>query len=263
MTSIPHFHPKTENTTIYQATAASCGVLNPSWNKLKMDNTVVKKLGLAPSEILVNLKVKYLEDCLKNLVMIQTSLDTKKLTKKGDNIHEVIKNKIADRLNNKELAGTLDFLAEKIEQQEKCFSHGDYHPGNILVKYNKCIPIDFEYAGYTPMLYDALFLIENPDLDLSKDTKNSLIKFYLKEKGISLTESLRKDIDYMALFINLRWAGISSKWENLSDNKSYNKRKLKSLKSSEMIINHMSNYAPNDERMRLQNLKECLKGCYQ
>jgi len=33
MTSIPHFHPKTENTTIYQATAASCGVLNPSWNK--------------------------------------------------------------------------------------------------------------------------------------------------------------------------------------------------------------------------------------
>jgi len=113
-----------------------------------------------------------------------------------------------------------------------------------------------------PLLYDVFFLLDNPSLSLDCDTKEELAKFYLRGKNIEFDESWKKDFDYMSLFVNLRWAGISSKWTNLTNDKKYTTLRLMSLKKSEKTIDKMLTYTSNIEYSNLQKLKNCLKELY-
>lgn len=235
-------------------------------NNLKFVKDLPKSKRLewmSKKEILDKFKVEYLKKCLKNLVQIQETLNTFNLEKENYDFREIVKHKISKRLRGySKLTESLEFLVEKIDHQEKCFSHGDYHSGNILIKRDKCIPIDFEYVSFMPLLYDAVFLLEDPKLNLAMDIKEELINFYLKNKGQNFDCKRKKDYDFISLFIALRWAGISSKWKDITNKEEYNQDKLVNLKKSEKIIDKMLAYTSGFEYSNLKKLKSCLKELY-
>lgn len=228
-------------------------------DKLGINSNILKKIGLPSKEVVVNFKVKYLEECLKNLGKIQKILNTLNLEKKQYDFRDIVKHKISKRLNNKELVGSLEFLVEKIESQEKCFTHGDYHPGNILVKNDKIIPIDFECVNYLPVLYDVAFLLEHKKfIDLNEKNKKELVAYFLKSRGMNFSFKEAKDYDYMALFINLRWASISSRFFYSLNDRTYKEDIGLYIKKSNQSIDNMITYSSGREYEDLKNLKGVL-----
>lgn len=231
-------------------------------DKLESEKVAFEKFGIiSKKEILDHFKVKYLKNSLKKLTDLQRIISSLDLKIEKYDFKDITKNKISKRLKGgKPLTTALEFLTERINSQEKCFTHGDYHLGNILVKQAEIIPIDFEYVSYMPLLYDPLFLLEDPNLDIDRNTKQEFIKYYLKEKNIEFNEHWKKDIDYMSLFVTLRWAGIFSKWESLTKDEKYTNIKWTYLKKSEKLIDKILIYASDTEYPSLQTLKNCLKG---
>lgn len=204
---------------------------------LEDDLSAIEKLGLKSKKyVLDNFKAQYLKISLNNLIEFQEDSRALQFKEEKYDFKKTIEDKIFKRLGiKKENIGHFEFLVEQIDGQETCFSHGDFHSGNILIKGDNCTLIDFEYAGAMPILYDAIFLIEDPELDLGDSTKEELIKYYLEQKGISFDDTYKKNTDYMSLFTTLRWAGISSKWADITGEEQYNRARLTSPKKSKLL----------------------------
>ncbi len=86
-----------------------------------------------------------------------------------------------------DVLGALDFTREEEAALPVVFSHGDFHPGNILWG-DGCINavIDWEFCGLKPICYDAANLlgclgVDNPDWLSSPMAKGFLDEYHLPE----------------------------------------------------------------------------------
>lgn len=171
-----------------------------------------------------------------------------------------IKEKIIGRLkprNKKKLEDAIQFLIKEISNQEKCFSHGDYHSENIIEK-EKIAVIDFANFGNVPLLYDITFLLEDSKLQLDDTLKEEIVGGFLKQKGKKLNTYWKKKCDYMFLFINLRRASISSRLLNSSKNESYKEDIRFYLEKTNNSIDKMIRYTTGKEYSDLIDLKKAL-----
>lgn len=230
-------------------------------NDLKINESGIRKLGFSKKDVLDSFKIRYLKNSLKSLIDLQGTISSLSLKKEKYDLKIIIKDKITKRLSkgNQYLTNALEFLVENIDKQKKCFNHGDYHSGNILIKHDRCIPLDFERVNFLPYLYDVAFLLEQKEFsDLNENYKKGLLKYFFDKKGTKFDFEQSEDYDYMSLFINLRWASISSRFYSSSNDETYNQDVKFYLKKTGRIIDNMVVYTSGKEYSELNNLKQCL-----
>lgn len=215
-------------------------------------------------------KIGYIKKAIDVLVEIQNKANPnlEKLKKYGVKLEPtdyktITREKIIKRLkpvNEKEFENAIHFLIEKIENQEKCFSHGDYHLENLLkIGKDTVVAVDFERANIIPLLYDLAFLLEQKELDrLSEENKKELIKYFLNKKDKRLDMEQEKNYDYTSLFVNLRKSSISSRLFNSSDDKTHQEDIGLYIKKADKVIDKILTYVFGKEYDSIKNLKEVL-----
>ena len=77
-------------------------------------------------------------------------------------------------------------ISEKLVQPPLVPSHRDFHSRNLFIYKDQVYIIDFQDAGFYPVYYDLVSLIEDPYVALSDQEKQVLIKYYEKKWNKSM-----------------------------------------------------------------------------
>jgi len=104
-------------------------------------------------------------------------------------------------------------ISEKLTQPPLVSSHRDFHSRNLFVYRNRLYIIDFQDAGFYPVYYDLVSLIEDPYTVLSDQEKQLLMKYYEKKWNkkidvykfqLTTVQRLFKAVGSFMGFFNLR-----------------------------------------------------------
>ena len=127
-------------------------------------------------------------DCLWCLQTECRAEDLKKAFSVSQGLHEMIFT--YQQLNHslleddkKKLFEEFRKINERLIQPSLVFSHRDFHSRNLFIYKDQLYMIDFQDAGFYPLYYDAVSLIEDPYVSLSNQDKQQLIKYYEKKWG--------------------------------------------------------------------------------
>jgi len=141
---------------------------------------------------------------------------------------------------NKALAQLEENLFVFLVYFEKRFSHGDFHPLNILWENNKIKAIiDFEVAGKREELYDLAFLIGCVGMDNPNELQNKWIKTLLTEyvKLAQPTKLAYELLPELIIATRLRWLVI---WLSSSRDKKIAKMETKFIS---IILKHIEQFS--------------------
>jgi hypothetical protein len=99
-------------------------------------------------------------------------------------------------------------LVEELAAEPRVLCHRDYHSRNLMLHQDQLYIIDFQDARMGPDTYDLVSLLRDSYVDLTEQTVDELIAYFLALKGITGSESaFRKRFDLMALQRNLKALG--------------------------------------------------------
>ena len=116
-------------------------------------------------------------------------------------------------------------INEKLVQPPLVPSHRDFHSRNLFIYKNQIYIIDFQDAGFYPVYYDLVSLIEDPYSALSDQEKQLLMKYYEKKwnKAIDMykfqfttVQRLFKAVGSFMSFFHLRGQNHHLKYINSS-----------------------------------------------
>lgn len=96
--------------------------------------------------------------------------------------------------------------------EPRVLCHRDYHSRNLMLRGSQLYIIDFQDARLGPDTYDLVSLLRDSYMDLSEETVDELIAYFLALKGRITTnaaamEDFRRRFDLMALQRNLKALG--------------------------------------------------------
>ena len=99
-------------------------------------------------------------------------------------------------------------VTEELAAEPRVLCHRDYHSRNLMLHQDQLYIIDFQDARMGPDTYDLVSLLRDSYVDLSEQTVDELIAYFLALKGSTGTESaFRNRFDLMALQRNLKALG--------------------------------------------------------
>lgn len=182
--------------------------------------------------------------------LAEMQIDAKKLEVENEtfeeyNYHKVLEEKVLNKISLP--AGLLSKaknVADYLSQQDRYFSHCDYHLGNIvdIGQFKTCI-IDFETASMANRFFDLAYLLEQIELGLTEKTKKFIIDQFVKKlglKGEKVEENVQKLYDYNAAFVNLRIASAYSNSAKQKNDSSYQKYVDKHIEQANAAIKRLN-----------------------
>jgi aminoglycoside/choline kinase family phosphotransferase len=102
-----------------------------------------------------------------------------------------------------EFAGIVDELAS----EPRVLCHRDYHSRNLMLHEGQLYMIDFQDARMGPDTYDLVSLLRDSYVDLTDQTVDELIAYFLALKGQPDDPDFRRRFNVMALQRNLKALG--------------------------------------------------------
>ena len=71
-------------------------------------------------------------------------------------------------------------ICQKLHQEPKRIAHRDYHARNLMIKLDQMRVIDFQDARLGPIQYDLVSLLKDSYVNLSSETSEALLDYYLE-----------------------------------------------------------------------------------
>lgn len=106
------------------------------------------------------------------------------------------------------LRGECAQIVETLAAEPRVLCHRDYHSRNLMLHEERLYVIDFQDARMGPDTYDLASLLRDSYLDLSEQSVDDLIAYFLALSGRSGQEKeFRERFDLMALQRNLKALG--------------------------------------------------------
>ena len=102
-----------------------------------------------------------------------------------------------------EFAGVVQELAS----EPRVLCHRDYHSRNLMLHEGQLYLIDFQDARMGPDTYDLVSLLRDSYVDLTDQTVDELIAYFLALKGLPDDPDFRRRFNVMALQRNLKALG--------------------------------------------------------
>ena len=126
-------------------------------------------------------------------------------------IKGLLKTKVSANDETKLQVALLD-LCKVLAEQERVFTHRDFHSRNLMVQNKELLLIDFQDARMGPRQYDLVSLLKDSYVVLEDQTRDELLEYYLqrmeREKGQSISRStFIKIFDWMSVQRNLKAIG--------------------------------------------------------
>lgn len=99
-------------------------------------------------------------------------------------------------------------IVEELAGEPRVLCHRDYHSRNLMLHQEQLYIIDFQDARMGPDTYDLASLLRDSYVDLTEQTVEDLIAYFLALRGrIGLEREFRARFDVMALQRNLKALG--------------------------------------------------------
>jgi N-acetylmuramate 1-kinase len=99
-------------------------------------------------------------------------------------------------------------IARELAGQTRVLCHRDYHSRNLMLTGDRLVIIDFQDARMGPDTYDLASLLRDSYVDISTETLDELIAYFLAVKGRTEEQAeFRRRFDLMALQRNLKALG--------------------------------------------------------
>ena len=142
----------------------------------------------------------------------KVAFDIEKLTWEMDffvkHFLEAYRGAVLDPATRAALRAELITIVEELAAEPRVLCHRDYHSRNLMLKEGRLYIIDFQDARLGPDTYDLVSLLRDSYVDLSEQTVDDLIAYFLALKGQSGQErEFHRRFDVMALQRNLKALG--------------------------------------------------------
>jgi aminoglycoside/choline kinase family phosphotransferase len=99
-------------------------------------------------------------------------------------------------------------IVAELAGEPRVLCHRDYHSRNLMLTDGRLCIIDFQDARMGPDTYDLASLLRDSYVDISSETLNEMIAYFLALKGRSADEAdFRRRFDLMAVQRNLKALG--------------------------------------------------------
>lgn len=98
-------------------------------------------------------------------------------------------------------------IVEELAAEPRVLCHRDYHSRNLMLHEGELYMIDFQDARMGPDTYDLVSLLRDSYVDLTDQTVDELIAYFLALKGAPDDPDFRRRFDVMALQRNLKALG--------------------------------------------------------
>lgn len=99
-------------------------------------------------------------------------------------------------------------IAAELASEPRVLCHRDYHSRNLMLTGERLVIIDFQDARMGPDTYDLASLLRDSYVDISNETVDELIAYFLAVKGRRRDHAdYRRRFDLMALQRNLKALG--------------------------------------------------------
>jgi len=98
-------------------------------------------------------------------------------------------------------------LIEELAAEPRVLCHRDYHSRNLMLHEGQLYMIDFQDARMGPDTYDLVSLLRDSYVDLTDQTVDELIAYFLALKGRPDDPDFRRRFNVMALQRNLKALG--------------------------------------------------------
>ena len=99
-------------------------------------------------------------------------------------------------------------IVRELAAEPRVLCHRDYHSRNLMLTNNTLYMIDFQDARMGPDTYDLASLLRDSYVDISRETLDELLAYFLALKGQAGQEAeFRRRFDLMALQRNLKALG--------------------------------------------------------
>ena len=125
-------------------------------------------------------------------------------------VHGMLKNVLSFDEKNKtrEALGT---LCKSLSDQNRVFTHRDYHSRNIMIHNDKLKVIDFQDARMGPCQYDLVSLLKDSYIVIEESVRKELLEYYIEcMQGYGREikrDSFYKIFDWMSVQRNLKAIG--------------------------------------------------------
>ena len=98
-------------------------------------------------------------------------------------------------------------IIEELAAEPRVLCHRDYHSRNLMLHEGQLYMIDFQDARMGPDTYDLVSLLRDSYVDLTDQTVDELIAYFLALKGTPDDPDFRQRFNVMALHRNLKALG--------------------------------------------------------
>ena len=143
-------------------------------------------------------------------------------------------------------------ISKQLSLEKRVPAHRDFHSRNLHIQKDHMYMIDFQDAGFYPLYYDLVSLIEDAYVPFSDEHKNSLMEYYSQKVGqpINITswhqmtcQRLFKAVGNFMSFYHLR---------NQKTHLKYIKPSLKKVESSLMYLESYPNFLKYTQKLMSQ-----------
>ena len=125
-------------------------------------------------------------------------------------VQGILKNALSFDERNK-TREVLGILCKALSDQNRVFTHRDYHSRNIMIHNGKLRVIDFQDARMGPCQYDLVSLLKDSYVVLNESERNELLEYYIERMEHNsrkvIRESFYKFFEWMSLQRNLKAIG--------------------------------------------------------
>jgi len=139
-------------------------------------------------------------------------------------VHGMLKNVLSFDEKNKtrEALGT---LCKSLSDQNRVFTHRDYHSRNIMIHNDKLKVIDFQDARMGPCQYDLVSLLKDSYIVIEESVRKELLEYYIEcMQGYGREikrDSFYKIFDWMSVQRNLKAIGTFAYQSKILGNDRY------------------------------------------
>ncbi len=166
-------------------------------------------------EIIVAFHIDVTENIKPNCPAHSLFFDEEKLMWEIDFMLEhyaqgMLKNILDSNKKNK-IRDALTILCKALSDQERVFTHRDYHSRNIMIQNGELTVIDFQDARMGPCQYDLVSLLKDSYIVLDESIRIELLEYYISQmekNGKEIArDSFYKIFDWMSVQRNLKAIG--------------------------------------------------------
>ena len=180
-------------------------------------------------DIIVAMHTRTTENIADDCPAKKLFFDTEKLMWEMDfMLDHYVKSMLGNILNPDEkykIREALGILCKTLSDQNRVFTHRDYHSRNIMVHSGKLKVIDFQDARMGPCQYDLVSLLKDSYVVLEEPVRKELLEYYIKlmqRVGIKIKlDPFYKIFDWMSVQRNLKAIGTFAYQSKVLGNDQY------------------------------------------